>query len=267
METMARMIAQLRRERGMTQEALAERIGVSPQTVSKWENRTTCPDVALLPVIADIFGVTVDALFGRENGHASVTPEQAIERVIESARETFVSACYEPERDGRFEEQLATYKRAMTLDPRHRSVIESDRDVLYFREALGVLALRHPEAGWNALFGRDDVADYMSLMTDGDFRRAMQVIISRRMLTFTLPSLAKQCGVEDSVALGEKLLASGMFTQRELVIDEAPLTYFELTMGEGRLFLLYAALAFVQELVDYQGVHYCFFGNMKYFTP
>ena len=155
----------------------------------------------------------------------------------------------------------------MTLDDRHRSVIESDRDVLYFREALGVMALRHPETGWNALFAREDVADYMRLMADGDFRRAMQVIISRRMLTFTLPSLAKQCGVAESTALGEKLLASGLFAQRELMIDESPLTYYEMTMGESRLFLLYATLAFTQELVDYQGVHYCFFGNMNYFTP
>ena len=267
MEIIGNTIARLRRERGMTQEALAEVIGVSAQTISKWENSTYCPDVALLPVIADVFGVTVDALFGRETVHASVTPEQAIEQVIESAREAFVSACYEPERDGRFEEQLATYRRAMTLDERHRSVIESDRDVLYFREALGVMALRHPETGWNALFAREDVADYMRLMADGDFRRAMQVIISRRMLTFTLPSLAKQCGVAESTALGEKLLASGLFAQRELMIDESPLTYYEMTMGESRLFLLYATLAFTQELVDYQGVHYCFFGNMNYFTP
>ncbi|MBQ7849000.1 MAG: helix-turn-helix domain-containing protein [Clostridia bacterium] len=267
MESMARMIAQLRRERGMTQEALAEMIGVAAQTVSKWENQATCPDVALLPMIADVFGVTIDVLYGREAGHASVTPEQAIERVIESVRETYVAACYEPERDGRFEDELAAYKRAMTLDARHRSVIESDRDVLYFREALGALALRKPEDGWNTLFGRNDVADYMRLLADEAFRRAMQTILSKRMLTFTLPSLAKQCGVEDSAALGEKLLASGLFARRELMIDEAPLTYYELTMGESRLFLLYAVLAFAQELVDYQGVHYCFFGNMNYFTP
>lgn len=267
MESMARMIAQLRRERGMTQETLAEMIGVSAQTVSKWENQTTCPDVALLPVIADVFGVTIDALYGRETGHAALTPEQAIERVIESARESFVAACYTPEQDGRFEDQLALYKRAMTQDVRHRSVIESDRDVLYFREALGVLALRKPEEGWNTLFGREDVADYLRLLADGDFRRAMQTILRKRMLTFTLPSLAKQCGAEDTPALEEKLLQSGLFARRELMIDEAPLTYYELVQGERQLFLFFAVLAFAQELVDYEGVHYCFFGNMNYFTP
>ena len=53
----AASIARLRRERGMTQEALAEVIGVSPQTISKWENNTTYPDIALLPVLADDRGV------------------------------------------------------------------------------------------------------------------------------------------------------------------------------------------------------------------
>ena len=267
MESMARMIAQLRRERGMTQETLAEMIGVSAQTVSKWENRTTCPDVALLPVIADVFGVSIDALYGRVDARKALEPEQAIEQVIECARETFVAACYTPEQDGRFEDQLALYKRAMTLDVRHRSVIESDRDVLYFREKLGVLALRRPEAGWSSLFGSDENRTLLRLLADGDFRRAMQTIISRRMLTFTLPSLAKQCGAEDGGALGEKLLQSGLFARRELMIDEAPLTYYELTMGESRLFLLYAVLAFAQEMMTYEGVHYCFFGNMNYFTP
>lgn len=251
----------------MTQEALAEVIGVSAQTVSKWENQATCPDVALLPVIADVFGVSVDALYGREDSRRAITAEQAIDHVIECARETFVAACFEPERDGRFEDQLAAYKRAMTLDDRHRSVIENDRDVLYFREKLGVLALRRPEEGWSSLFGKTENLDLLRLLADEDFRRAMQLIISRRMLTFTLPSLAKAAGVADAERLEVMLQISGLFARRELLIDEAPLVYYELVQGESKLFLLYAVLAFAQEMMTYEGVHYCFFGNMNYFTP
>ena len=63
-------IARLRRERGMTQEQLAGRLGVTFQAVSKWENAAACPDIALLPELADLFGITLDELFGRK---ASVT--------------------------------------------------------------------------------------------------------------------------------------------------------------------------------------------------
>lgn len=267
MERIAVSIARLRRERGWTQENLAEVIGVSAQTISKWENSTTCPDVALLPVLADVFGVTIDALYGREDAPRAVTPDTAIEQVIERVRETIVGVCWEPERDRSFAEELAQYKKAMSLDDRHRSVIENDRDVLYFREKLGALALRRPEEGWSSLFCRAENLDLLRLLADEDFRRAMQVIISRRMLNFTLPTLAKAAQVEDAERLEVMLQISRLFARRELMIDEKPLVYYELVHGESRLFLLYAVMAFAQEMMTYEGVHYCFFGNMNYFTP
>ena len=52
----------LRKEKGLTQEQLAEKIGVSRQTVSKWEGGQSTPDVERLVVLADCFGITVDAL-------------------------------------------------------------------------------------------------------------------------------------------------------------------------------------------------------------
>lgn len=55
-------IATLRKQKGITQEELANELGVSAQAVSKWENNSSCPDVSLLTKIADYFGITVDAL-------------------------------------------------------------------------------------------------------------------------------------------------------------------------------------------------------------
>lgn len=259
-------IAKLRRERGMTQEALAEVIGVSSQTISKWENSTTWPDVALLPVIADVFGVTIDALYGREEKKNTVFAEAAIDQVIESVQRIIVGTCYEAEKDGPFEDVMKKYKLCMQ-DDRCRSVIENDRDVLYFREKLGALALRKPENGWSSLFNQAENLDILRLLADEDFRRAMQVIISRRMLSFTLTSLAKAAEVTDAERLGVMLEISGLFARRELMIDETPLVYYELTQGETKLHLLYAVLAFAQELRTYESIHYCFIGNSSYFTP
>ena len=53
-----------RRRMDLTQEQLAERLGVSFQSVSRWENGSTYPDMELLPVLAGLFGVTVDHLLG-----------------------------------------------------------------------------------------------------------------------------------------------------------------------------------------------------------
>lgn len=60
--TIGRKISDLRKEKGLTQEELAERLGVSAQAVSKWENDNSCPDIMLLPKIAQLFGVTIDSL-------------------------------------------------------------------------------------------------------------------------------------------------------------------------------------------------------------
>lgn len=57
-------IRRLRRARDLTQEQLADRLGVTYQSVSRWENSTAYPDIELLPAIGDIFSVSVDELLG-----------------------------------------------------------------------------------------------------------------------------------------------------------------------------------------------------------
>ena len=55
-------LRKLRKEKNLTQEALAECLNVSAQTVSKWENGASMPDISLLPLLADYFQVSVDSL-------------------------------------------------------------------------------------------------------------------------------------------------------------------------------------------------------------
>lgn len=58
-------IANNRKRLGLTQEGLAEKLGISSQAVSKWETEKATPDIAFLPVIADLFEISIDALFSR----------------------------------------------------------------------------------------------------------------------------------------------------------------------------------------------------------
>lgn len=63
-DTLGKRIMALRKAAGMTQEQVAERLGVSPQAVSKWENDVSCPDVTMIPRIARLFNVSTDELLG-----------------------------------------------------------------------------------------------------------------------------------------------------------------------------------------------------------
>lgn len=63
-ETLGKRIATHRKALGLTQDALAEQLGITAQAVSKWENGQSCPDITMLPKLAEIFGCTTDALLG-----------------------------------------------------------------------------------------------------------------------------------------------------------------------------------------------------------
>ena len=70
--TIGKRIAHLRKEKGLTQEELAQHMGISPQAVSKWENDQTCPDISALPKLARLFDVTVDELLSGKQELAPV---------------------------------------------------------------------------------------------------------------------------------------------------------------------------------------------------
>lgn len=74
-QTIGMKIASFRREKGMTQLELAEKMGVTDKAVSKWERDLSCPDVSSIPKLADIFGISIDELMQEK-----AIPENAEEK-------------------------------------------------------------------------------------------------------------------------------------------------------------------------------------------
>ncbi|MDY2575697.1 MAG: helix-turn-helix transcriptional regulator [Bacilli bacterium] len=76
-ETFGQRLARLRKEKGFTQEDIADKINISPQAVSKWENDISSPDIQTLIKLSDIFEVSLDDLLGKEKkGVEVVSPEK-----------------------------------------------------------------------------------------------------------------------------------------------------------------------------------------------
>lgn len=91
-ETYGQLLSKFRKRLGFTQEEVAEKVGVTPQAVSKWENDISAPDISALPILADIFNVTTDELLGREVIQTALVPESQRKDIDKLLLKIFVSS-------------------------------------------------------------------------------------------------------------------------------------------------------------------------------
>lgn len=79
---LGRRIQALRKQQGLTQDALAELLGVTPQAVSKWENSQSCPDIMTLPRLARLLQASTDLLLTGEDAAVASAPAKKPEELI-----------------------------------------------------------------------------------------------------------------------------------------------------------------------------------------
>lgn len=128
MKTVGEKISSLRKERSMTQEKLAATVGVSAQSISKWENNVTMPDILLLPVIAGIFEVTVDELFSIER--PSCKSSWPVEETPSAVYRTVIEIMWDWDNEDSQTETEALIKKLNDNPERHTGFI-SKRAVAY----------------------------------------------------------------------------------------------------------------------------------------
>lgn len=93
-------IKRLRRERDITQEEFASVLGVSYQSVSRWENNTCYPDIELLPTIADFFGISIDRLMGVDEVAEKCKAAQYTSRFQDAVSQGRIDDCISIARNG-----------------------------------------------------------------------------------------------------------------------------------------------------------------------
>ena len=112
-------IKKLRLSKGMTQEELAEYTGVSSRAVSRWENAITFPDISLLPILANIFEVTVDELLDVD----VYKKEQDIKQILEENQKY--------KHTGEMEKSIDLLKKALSKYPNNFEIMENLINSLY----------------------------------------------------------------------------------------------------------------------------------------
>lgn len=96
---MGEFLAALRKSKGYTQQEVADTLGVSNKTVSSWETGASCPDISMLPVLAELYGVTCDELIRgkRLSSEEELSPagrKKAMEHLLQRQKTNFFTVCW-----------------------------------------------------------------------------------------------------------------------------------------------------------------------------
>ena len=96
---MGEFLAALRKSKGYTQQEVADTLGVSNKTVSSWETGASCPDISMLPVLAELYGVTCDEIIrgkrmSSEEEFSPAERKKAMEHLLQRLKTNLFTVCW-----------------------------------------------------------------------------------------------------------------------------------------------------------------------------
>lgn len=250
-------VAALRKKKGVTQDELGKALGVSMQAVSRWENGGM-PDVALLPGIADYFGVSIDELFGRECG--VMRPEDAIlSRMNSLTREERMQEgfrlCWEIQRGILGETEFRSHdelNRYMALERAH-SRMDFDfgiTDMSIGRKQNWFFISPEPECGrYGALYDCERHTKLFGLLAEPDAYDALFLIMQREFNPFTVKLLEKTLKItnERAVEILDRFEEFMLVYSSVLELDDEQIRIYNTWMHSIRIIPF---LTMAREMVD-----------------
>ena len=255
METIGKKIASLRKSKSYTQEKLAGIIGVSAQAVSKWENETTMPDIMLLPVIADIFEISIDELFGKDSPKESrkITFEDVTDVAYDAVLESMARAWANDGSGKSVEEVAETTKKQLQKHPQSHSMILSYKNGgVYANSKLGLVFNERFEKA-NVLLEDENATELLKVLSDPMVCKVLLYLLKHSNAAVTAASVAAKCGLAEEEA-GEALtrLWNHNFTTCQSVdMGNEPLKVYHV-FGGHKMLLVYAILSLSKTLSEYQ---------------
>lgn len=213
MKTLGERIADLRRERGITQENLAGTIGISPQAISKWENNATMPDIMLLPIIADTLGVTIDELFGirRKVQEKPINCEETPKAVYDQILNTMW-------RSGDNNDFAERAKAQFAKNPYENSGFVSEvAGAVYANKDIALTYLPSDKESLK-LLENEEAAELLKMLSDKNVRLVLAYQFENPEKAFTASSVAAKVGISEEEAKDalEKLFECNMTTARDI---------------------------------------------------
>jgi len=262
--TIGKNIAELRKNGGMTQEQLAELLGVTAQSVSKWENDTTMPDIMLLPAIAGCFGITVDELYGGRKPEAKCLPvdydkipEMLYDSIIDLTQRGWVGTV-----DGKdIAEENAKMKAYLEGDHSVKTATFSNENGAVI--ATSEIGLLHRGKANTAQLVKEEIGRVLEILAEKNVRLMFDYETGHPTEYLTAAYAAKKCGitVQEAADSLEKLTEIHVNHVTEVMVDEdTPLRMYALDSGEWVMYAL-MVLKTAKLMADYNQHYFNYRGS------
>lgn len=269
MTNLNEIITAKRKDKGLTQEKLASMIGVSTQAVSKWENGANMPDILLLPVIADIFEITVDELFGKAPKAATSqtlsipaptrcqdAPEAAYAAILK------VLGVITSDNDSNFAEKARQFYESAKANQTMVGSAEKDHRGVYACKDIAFTYLKNMDESLKML-ADEEIAGVFAAFADPDCRKMLLYIMENRNAFFTAASAAAKLQIEEAAV--EKALALliklELLHQIDVELEENNHLAVYQQYAAYKMMLVFAMFCLAERLADYRENYYGFMGN------
>lgn len=203
-KTIGQIIKELRRQKGITQEELAEMMYVTPQAISKWERDVGYPDITQLVPLADAFGVSTDVLLNHEGGEQDVDIEKYREKSFELAHK------------GLIDERISLWREAIQKYPRSYVCLYNLADAIWSTLHRNKYSNEAKEAN-----AKETVAICERIVKeckDNDIRSS-----ALQLLVYTYGDGRFSCA-DEKKAVEYAYMADGLYCCREMLLEHAYFT-------------------------------------------
>lgn len=252
--TIGRQIRRLRRDKGITQAALADAVNVSVQAVSKWECGGT-PDINLMPAIAGFFGVSIDTLFGFKSANETKvdtlvqqeiwrTPKgRRMQRACELGFAALKGLTGIPNIiDVGYGDTCDTLENDCT-----RCRIMFDDGIAYGsadRMAPSVFLLPEPEKGYREqMFPVNDYVELFNLFSEDGMMQVLLYLYSRRAIPFSMQHIVSALKLDEStiVTCLERIKVFRWIEEEEVEIESGTILLYRPVLSEAFVAFMYFA--------------------------
>ena len=231
MSQLSQTLSTLRKKNNLTQEEFGAKLGVSAQSVSKWENSISMPDICLLPMIAETLDVSIDELFDIENpSFKKITddfPKEIHKDIFKNIAawfdETDVSDILTKYDDEKLEDAA--------------SVVFTRKGAVFENSAIGIVFPQSPEEA-RVLLEDEEAISFLLLLSDSSVHTILHYLVKTKQFT-TVASLSNKCGMSEEevhTAL-TKLQKYQLVTCQTIDLEDETLEVFRIQRSHVLLFV------------------------------